>query len=366
MTSRDGSRQVADVFLYDSESVDERADVALADLPGLLLGPRRVWADLEHADVPVVVPELARLLNLNPIAEGVLLERDHRPSVDEYDTFAHVIIEVVHVRHQLEFEKVDILVGGNWLVTVQDRPGDCFGDVRRKLRTSAKFRSLAMPFLLHALCESACRDYHRVLDRFGQRLEQLEMRLVNRPVPAMIHRIHAAKRDLRGVRRAVVPLRESIETLFYSNRRWTSERASAPSDLPLALREIHDELGGVLDVLDAYRDAMQNLTDLYLSSLSNRVNEILRVLTVISTIFIPLSFVAGVYGMNFDRMPELHWRYGYPLVLAIMALVGLCMLVYFWRKGWLRRSHMPRLPTITRSTGFDESEPRQATRAEDA
>ncbi|MFO0828500.1 MAG: magnesium/cobalt transporter CorA [Phycisphaerales bacterium] len=351
-----GDRRLADVFVYDRAGAEERREVALAELPALIASGRSVWADIEDADRAAVVPELSTMLALNPITEEVLLARDHRPSVDEFERFAHVIIELVHVRHSIEFEKVDILVGPNWLITIQDRPGDCFGEVRQRLRGSAGFRSLATPYLLHALCESACREYHRVLHRFGHRLEQLEVRLIAKPIPGMIQRIHAAKRDLRGLRRAVVPLRESIETLFFSNRSWiaptaTASLGSAP-DLHIALREIHDELGGVLDVLDAYRDAAQNLSDLYLNSLSNRVNEVLRVLTIISTIFIPMSFVAGVYGMNFEFMPELHRRWGYPAALLLMAAIAAALLVYFWRKGWLRKSDMPRIPSITRTTAF--------------
>jgi magnesium transporter len=351
MTARNS---LAHVFVYDADSVEERRDVTISELQALLKGSKKVWADLEHADVPAVVAELARILDLNPITEGILLARDHRPSVDEFDHFAHVIIELVHVRDALDFEKVDLLVGDDWLISVQDRPGDCFGDVRQRLRDDRRFRTLSMPFLLHALAESSCKEYHRVLNRFGDRLESLETRLMTKPTPTLIHRIHAAKRDLRGFRRAVVPLRESIETLFYSNRRWTSARAETQRDLSLALREIHDELGGVLDILEAYRDAAHNLTDLYVSSLSNRVNEVLRVLTIISTIFIPLSFVAGVYGMNFEHMPELRWRYGYPLALALMAAIAGGLLYYFYRKGWLRKNDVPRLPSITRTTGFFE------------
>jgi magnesium transporter len=280
----------------------------------------------------------------------VLAAHDHRTSVDEFPTFAHVIMEIVHVDHVLVFEKVDVLLGGDWLVTVQDRPGDCFDGSRRRLREDAAFRSRTIPFLLHSLALSVCHSYQTVLARFGTRLEQLEMRLIARPSAGLIHRIHAAKRDLRGLRRAVVPLRESIETLFYANRRWSgagqSEIACGP-DLYLALREMHDGLGGILDILDAYRDAAQNLTDLYVTSASNRVNDILRVLTIISTIFIPLSFVAGIYGMNFEHMPETKWEYGYPFALAIMGIIAAVLLVYFWRKGWLRRGEPKRLASVT-------------------
>ncbi|MDZ4754224.1 MAG: magnesium/cobalt transporter CorA [Phycisphaerae bacterium] len=353
---------IAHVFLYDERGVDERRTTigALADLIAQAKREdRRIWADMEIADRGAAVHELCRVLGVHPLSEDVLVARDHRPSVSEFPGFTHVIIEIVHVTHSMHFEKVDMLIGPNWLITVQDHPGDCFDGPRRRLRDEPEFRTRDTPLLLHALAESICLDYHRVLGRFGHRLEQLEVRLITRPAASLIHRIHAAKRDLRGFRRAIVPLRDSIETLFYANRRWmpvnNGEAAGGP-ELQLALREIHDELGGVIDVLDAYRDATQNLTDLYVTSASNRVNEILRVLTIISTIFIPLSFIAGVYGMNFRVFPELQWRYGYPLVLGVMLLVAAVLLSYFYRKGWLRRGDRVRTPSIMRTTSFlDES-----------
>ncbi len=359
-------------FLYDEGGVIE-CPLALDQIRGALAeakaAKRRIWIDIESADRVAIANALSGAMDLHPLSIDVILTHDHRTSVDEFPGFAHIIMEIVHVDHVLLFEKVDVLLGADWILTVQDRPGDCFDRTRARLRDDAAFRSRSTPFLLHALAESVTGSYQNVLGRFGTRLEQLELRLIARPTAGLIHRIHAAKRDLRGLRRAVVPLRESIETLFYATRRWSgagqAEVACGP-DLYLALREMHDGLGGILDVLDAYRDATQNLTDLYITSASNRVNEILRVLTIISTIFIPLSFVAGVYGMNFQHMPELSWRYGYPFALGIMVLIAAGLLVYFGRKGWLRQAdprhlappsgartgHTMATPSITRSTAF--------------
>ncbi len=354
--------------LYDESGCEERT------LDSGAIGPmiaearssrRRLWLDIEGSDREEIARLLVAVMPVHPLSADILRSHGHRTSVDEFPSCAHIIMEVVHVDHLLIFEKVDVLLGDGWLVTVQDRPGDCFDATRERLRRDAAFRGRTMPFLLHALAESVCQSYQEVLQRFGSRLEQLETRLIARPSPGLIHRIHAAKRDLRGMRRAVVPLRESIETLFYANRRWSgagqAELVCGP-DLYLALRETHDALGGIVDILDAYRDAAQNLTDLYVTSASNRVNDILRVLTIISTIFIPLSFVAGIYGMNFERMPELRWRYGYPVALGIMALIAIVLLGYFWRKGWLRHADHRRAergthqhgPSITRATSFFE------------
>jgi magnesium transporter len=353
-----GAPVVATAFLYDESGVIERR-CELDQVSSLLReargSARRIWIDIESADRMTVARSLGHQLDLHPLSVDVLISHDHRTSVDEFPGFAHVIMEVVHVHHALGFEKVDLLLGSDWLVTVQDKPGDCFDRARHRLRNEPPFRSRSIPFLLHELGESVCNSYQDVLGHFGQRLETLETRLIGRPNPGLIHRIHAAKRDLRGLRRAVVPLRESIETLFYANRRWSgagqAEAVCGP-DLYLALREMHDGLGGILDILDAYRDATQNLTDLYVASASNRVNDILRILTIISTIFIPLSFVAGIYGMNFDRMPELRWEYGYAFALAIMSLIAGALLIYFWRKGWLRKGDVVRTPSITKTTSF--------------
>ncbi len=353
-----GAPVLVKAYLYDAAGLEERHG-ELESIATLVAEARakgqRIWIDVESADRQRLAEAIGQQLKLHPLATDVLRTHDHRTSVDEFPGFTHVIMELVHVRQSLGFEKVDLLLTGDALVTVQDRPGDCFDVARRRLREEAEFRARSIPFLLHELGSSICDSYHRVLLRFGERLEQLESRLIARPAPGLIHRVHAAKRDLRGLRRAVVPLRESIETLFPANRRWSGPVQSAAtidSDLYLALRELHDELGGILDILDAYRDAAQNLTDLYVTSTSNRVNDILRVLTIISTIFIPLSFVAGVYGMNFEHMPELRWKYGYAWALAVMAAIAGGLLVYFWRKGWLKKGDIPRIPSITKTTSF--------------
>lgn len=367
--------RVAAVYLYDANGVVEHAQVAFDAIDPLLdeaaASGRRIWIDIECADRPAVVAALARRIRLHPITEELLLSRDHRTSVDEFPEFAHLIIELAELGQTLRFEKVDMLLSlGDrpWLVTVQDHPGDCFGTVRERLRASPTFRSMAPAYLMHALCESACREYLRILRKFGQRLEQLEAKLIAKPVPGLLQRIHAARRDLRAFRRAVVPLRESIESLSFGPMRGARDdpasaaRRGRDADLAIALREIHDELGSVMDVLEAHTDAVRNLSELYLTSVSNRVNEILRVLTIISTIFIPLSFVAGVYGMNFEHMPELRWRWGYPAILLVMGAMAGGMLLFFARRGWLRKSDMPRLPSITRPTPFfdEPAKPRDA------
>jgi magnesium transporter len=183
-------------------------------------------------------------------------------------------------------------------------------------------------------------------------METLELALIDDPSPSRLNRIHALKRDLRGLRRSVLPLMDSATT-FLQNRR--SSGHASTEDLDMAVREIHDELASVADILDAYRDAAQNLAELYAASLSNRLNDILRTLAIISTVFIPLNFIAALFGMNFTHLPLIENPLGFWVTMGVMATLASLVIAVAWRQGWLRRPrHRTRSPAITRPQRFEE------------
>jgi magnesium transporter len=231
---------------------------------------------------------------------------------------------------ELETEQLSIVLGSDYVLTFQETPGDCFDPVRLRLRLNrGKLRTSGPDYLSYALLDAVIDNYFPVLEKYGERLQQMEDAIIGRPHPAMVREIHAVKRDLLAVRRAVWPLREAVNSLVRDQSpRFTSETR-------LYLRDCYDHVMQILEVVETYRDVSTALMETYLSSISNRMNEIMKVLTIISTIFMPLSFVAGVYGMNFTHMPELDWWLGYPLALAIMGLIAFALLYFFWRKGWL-------------------------------
>jgi magnesium transporter len=202
--------------------------------------------------------------------------------------------------------------------------------VRERLRHArGRLRNAGADYLAYALIDSVIDSYYPILEATGEQVERLEDELAVRSDTALVGRIHEVKRDLLGLRRIIWPLREMINALIRDRSPRITE-----STQPY-LRDCYDHAITLLDIVETYRDIAAGLHDLYLSSMSNRLNEIIKVLTIISTIFIPLSFIASVYGMNFEFMPELKWRYGYALVLGLMGAVAAVLLTYFWRKGWI-------------------------------
>lgn len=342
----------------DTKAILAAADpaTALADaLAPWIADPRRTWIEIDTDTRSLAAQAIGKVIPLHPIVADVLVQRDHRPAIDRFPGLVHAILDLAHARKTLTFEKVDVLAGETWIIGVGSHPDEIFEPVRQRLRRGDALRSLGTPFLLHALVEAMCRQDTRILERLGDRMETLELALIDDPSPTRLNRIHALKRDLRGLRRSVVPLMESATT-FLQNRR--SLGHASTEDLDMAVREIHDELASVADILDAYRDAAQNLAELYAASLSNRLNDILRTLAIISTVFIPLNFIAALFGMNFEHLPLTDNPIGFWVTMGAMAVLASLVVAVAWRQGWLKRpSHRTRAPAITRAQRFEEKEP---------
>jgi magnesium transporter len=231
------------------------------------------------------------------------------------------------------------------VLTFQEHYGDCLGGLRERLRKGkGVMRRSGADYLAYAILDAITDGFFPVLETLGERLEELEAEVVTRAGRPTLEKIHRAKRDLLTLRRAIWPLRDAINSLT----REEHELVAQPTRV--YLRDCYDHAVQSLDMVETYRELAAGLMDIYISSLSQRLNEVMKLLTIISTIFIPLTFVAGVYGMNFHHMPELGWRYGYPLVLFLMAAMAAGMVVYFARKGWLGRDTLPTAPPRARRT----------------
>jgi len=257
-----------------------------------------------------------------------------RPKVEDYDEHLFFVGRMVYRNQTIETEQLSLFLGESFVLTFQERAGgDCFSPVRDRIRKAAgRIRSHGADFLAYCLIDALVDAYFPVIELYGDRLEELEEEVLDKPSPRSVHTIHQIRRDLLMLRRAVWPLREAINGL---------QRNDCPvfsADTRLYLRDCYDHTIQILDLVEAYRELVSDLMDVYLSSISTKLNEVMRVLTVFSTIFMPMTFVASIYGMNFNYMPELKSPLGYPLVLAIMAGIFIGQLVYFRRKGWLGSS----------------------------
>jgi magnesium transporter len=295
-----------------------------------------VWVNVDGlADVDVI-EELGRLFKLHHLALEDVVHVGQRPKAEEYGDHLFVVTRMMKPGLPVHTEQLSIFVGKGFVLTFQEEPGDCLDPVRERIRLCrGRIRQKEADYLAYCLLDAVVDFYFPCIDAFSDEVERLEQEVLEKPSKKTVHRIHAAKRDLLAVRRAVAPLREAINSLIRDGH-------SAILDATRTyLRDCQDHVYQIMDMTETYRELLGGLLDVYLSSVSNRMNDVMKVLTVIATMFIPLTFLAGLYGMNFNpeaspwNMPELSWYWGYPAFLALMVLIAAVELALFWRKGWL-------------------------------
>ena len=293
-----------------------------------------LWLDVCGLSEVEVVRAVGERFGFHPLALEDVLNIPQRPKVEGYGNHALVVLR--EVRYPEEPEQLSLFLAERMVVTFQERPGGAFETVRERIRQGkGRIRQSGADFLLYSLCDAVLDAFFPTLEKLGDEVERLEERVVREPVPETFREIRGAKRHLLEVRRAVWPARDAMGELL------RQESPLIAAETKVFLRDCYDHTVQVMDMVETYRELVASLVDEYMSSVSNRMNEIMKVLTIIATIFIPLTFLAGIYGMNFDpsaspwNMPELSWRYGYPAVLGAMAAVAVGLVVYFRRKRWL-------------------------------
>ncbi len=298
---------------------------------------RVVWIDIVGLGSAELIASIGRIFDLHPLALEDAMHTHQRPKVEEYP-FGHFLsIRVPQsvASSPLDLEQISIFFGPKFVVTVQEDERDCFEPVRERIRKArGSVRRLGSDYLAYALIDAGVDAFFPHVEAYGERLELLEDRILMGAEPDQVAELHAIKRDMLAIRRAVWPFREEVNALV------REEHPNIAAETRLYLRDVYDHTFQLVELLEAHRDIAAGLLDVYLTSVSNRMNEVMKVLTIIATIFIPLSFIAGVYGMNFDtrsplNMPELRWRYGYFFALGLMAALAVGMLAFFRKKRWL-------------------------------
>jgi magnesium transporter len=296
-----------------------------------------VWINVDGLGDAEVIKELGRIFDLHPLALEDTVNTHQRPKVESYDHTAFIVMRMISLSQRVESEQVSMFVGDGFVITFQEHEGDCLDPVRQRIRAQqGRIRRQGADYLAYSLLDAVIDGCFPVLERFGERIEELETEVFRNPREGLISRIHNVKRDLMTIRRSFWPLRDALSALV------RDEVKQFEGETVLYLRDCYDHVTQILDIIETHREVSTAVREGYMSSISNRMNEVMKVLTIIATIFIPLSFIAGLYGMNFDpqaspwNMPELKWKYGYPAALLVMAAVAIGMLYYFLRKGWLR------------------------------
>ena len=325
-------RPVSHVMKYRADFLEEHDVAAVSDLKHLLATDSVCWIDVQGLGDEQILREYAELFSIHPLALEDIVNVPQRPKIERFPDHTLCITRMTQVGSDeaIEPEQVSLFLGPHFVLTFQERCGDVFDPVRNRIRQGGPvLRSAGPSYLAYALLDAVIDGYYPIMERFGEKLERLEDRIATDPRPAVLRELHRVKRDLLTLRRAVWPQREAINTLI------RDEDPLISDTVRIYLRDCYDHCVQIMDAIETYRDLAGGLLDVYLSSIGNRQNEVMKVLTIMASIFIPLTFMAGIYGMNFERMPELHYPWGYPLLLIAMVVVAGGMTWFFWRRGWL-------------------------------
>jgi len=322
------------IFRYSKDEVREEVPDALPqslDVPEA--GSGVLWLNVEGLHDVDLLERIGAALKLHPLAVEDVASIGQRPKLEEYDDHlflvAHMLTLAEDSGHVVD-EQVSFMVGRGFVVTFQEAPGDVFEAVRERLREGrGRIRSRGSDYLAYTLLDAMVDHYFVVLEKLGEVVEELEEEVLDRPTRRTMHRVHELKRELLAVRRSIWPLREMLSGFL------RVESALVDEGTRLYLRDVYDHCYQLIDSVEILREVGSGLRDLYLSNVSNRTNEVMKVLTIMASIFIPLTFVAGVYGMNFEYMPELGVRWAYPAVLGFMLVAAVGMLWVFRRRGWI-------------------------------
>jgi magnesium transporter len=336
--SHTDSSQEAPVQLikYSASEYEEKniADVKEMECPSVT-HDGVYWYNIDGVSHPEQLSKIGMLYHLHPLLMEDVASADQRAKLDDYEDYIFISLKAIsvdHNHHIMTAEQVSIVAGKGYVLTFQekDKAGDVFNPNRDRLKQNkGRMRRMGSDYLVYSLLDTVVDNYFLVIEKVGEQLELIEQEMLTNPTPNYLKELYRIRRELIFMRKAIWPLREVVSKLQRDECRFISD------EVAIYLRDVYDHTIQVIETLESYRDILSGIVDVYLSSLSNRMNSVMKVLTVISTIFMPLSFLAGVYGMNFKYMPELEYRYGYYWMLATCFIIGGSMLYYFRKKGWL-------------------------------
>jgi len=291
------------------------------------------WINLDGIHQLDNIEKIGEHFKIHPLVLEDIMNTGQRPKMEDFNDYLFIVLKMLSYdeeENETKTEQVSLILSSKFVLSFQESEGDVFDPVRERIRSDrGRIRKMGVDYLAYSLIDAIVDNYFMVLEKIGERIEDIEDELVKNPTPEVLHTIHRLKRELIFLRKSVWPLREVISRL----ERWESPLID--KSINIYLRDVYDHTIQVIDALETFRDMLSGMLDIYLSSLSNRMNEVMKVLTIIATIFIPLTLISGIYGMNFRYMPELESSWGYPMVYAVMLAVSAVMLIYFRRKKWL-------------------------------
>ncbi len=318
---------------YNDKKLEEKVIDNIGDCSKFKRKGTVSWININGLENRKEIEKIGKNFNIHDLVIEDVFDTSQRPKLDEFDSYIFILFKMLtynNKKKKIEIEQVSMIVGEGYIITFQERKGDVFGDVRKHLENEkSKIRTQGADYLAYTLIDAVVNHYFIVLENVGEEIDKIEDRLILNPNSRILKTIHKLKKEMILVLKSVWPLREVIGNLRISSSPCINKNTL------IYYRDIYEHVLQFIDAVEIYRDMISGQLDIYLSSVNNRMNDIMKFLTIIATIFIPPTFIAGIYGMNFRYMPEYHWRFGYPLVLGVMALIAVVMLIYFKKKKWL-------------------------------
>lgn len=330
-----GGKTRIEILHYGDGGYSHKSYDSIHECPLVKNAPGVTWINVDGVHDMNVLEKLGSCFGLHPLVLEDIANTDQRPKFEDYGDYIYIVQKMLNAPDKegdIQAEQCSIILGPNYVISFQEdgKEGDVFGTIRERIKNAkGRITEMGADYLAYSLIDSVVDNYFLILEGLGEKIEDQEDELVARPDPDTLRSIHSLKRDMIFLRRSVWPLREVISAF---------DRAETPlvrEQTRVYLRDVYDHTIQVIDTIETYRDMLSGMLDIYLSSVSNRMNEVMKVLTIIATIFIPLTFLAGVYGMNFKFLPELEWHYGYLGFWIICLATVVAMFFFFKRKKWL-------------------------------
>jgi len=328
-----GTKSEIDLINYTKDTLDLKRIEKIEDCNNYINASSLTWINVCGLEDLEIIKEFGKNFAIHPLVLEDIVNTNQRPKIEEFEDYIFVVLKMISYKEEkgkIDIEQISLIINSNFVISFQEKRGDIFDPLRERIKGGKGIiRKMGADYLTYALLDTIIDNYFIVLEKIGDKLEDLEDELISYPTSEKLQNIHSLKRDMIYLRKSVWPLREIVSKLERSD----SKLIQASSHL--YFRDIYDHTVQVIDAIETSRERLSSMLDIYLSSMSNRMNDVMKVLTIIATIFIPLTFIAGIYGMNFKYMPELSWEGSYYVVLLLMLVVAVGMIVYFKNKKWL-------------------------------
>lgn len=327
------------VIDYDESNLEEKELKHIKDCIPYKDKSTVTWINMDGIHQIDMIEKIGKHFNLHPLVLEDIISNGQRPKMEDFDSYLFLVLKMLYRQgenKEVQAEQVSLIVGPQFVISFQEKEGDVFNPLRERIRSGkGRIRKMGSDYLAYVLIDAIIDNYFIVLEKLGEEMEELEKDLVGNPTQQSLQEINRLKGEMLFLRKSIWPLREVISGLQ------RGESALIKESTAIYLRDVYDHTIQIIDTIETFRDLVAGMLDTYLSSLSNRMNEVMKVLTIIATIFIPLTFIAGIYGMNFNpevspwNMPELNWGFGYLAAVGVMILVAIVMVLYFRNKKWL-------------------------------